>query len=125
MYSASKYAVVAISEALQQELSATGAKIGVSVVCPAMVNTRIAESERNRPVELANDKGPNAPQQAQVFGEAFRAALAMGSSPHDIADRVLEAVLENRLYVADRREIDERVQARFVRILDDVVVTTH
>lgn len=37
MYSASKYAVVAISEVLQQELAMTGAKIGVSVLCPAIV----------------------------------------------------------------------------------------
>ncbi len=48
-YNASKAAVVAISETLKAELAMQGSKVGVSVLCPGWVNTRIHESDRNRP----------------------------------------------------------------------------
>ena len=48
-YSATKVAVVSISETLNQELGAAGLPIGVSVLCPSSVNTRVMESERSRP----------------------------------------------------------------------------
>ena len=50
-YSVAKAAVVALSEALQLDLDAEGASIGVSVLCPGFIATRITESERNRPAE--------------------------------------------------------------------------
>ena len=54
-YNATKQAVVAISETLFKDLQAVGAPIGVSVLCPGFVQTRIADSERNRP-EWAPDR---------------------------------------------------------------------
>ena len=53
-YSVAKAAVVALSEALQLDFDAEGATIGVSVLCPGFIATRITESERNRPAELTN-----------------------------------------------------------------------
>ena len=49
-YAMTKYAVVALSEALEQELGGTG--IGVSVLCPAAVDTGIHLSARARPERL-------------------------------------------------------------------------
>ena len=49
-YAMTKYAVVALSEALEQELNGTG--IGVSVLCPAAVDTGIHLSARARPQRL-------------------------------------------------------------------------
>jgi NAD(P)-dependent dehydrogenase (short-subunit alcohol dehydrogenase family) len=46
-YSASKFAVVNMSEGLATRLKPLG--IGVTVLCPGFVRTRIWESERNRP----------------------------------------------------------------------------
>lgn len=119
MYSASKYAVVAISEALQQELAMTGAKIGVSVLCPAIVNTRIGEAERNRPAALSNESGAEVPPQAQAFGEAFRAMLASGIPPRDVADAVVEAIHNDRLYVFTNVETEARLRGRLARMLND------
>ena len=48
-YNVAKAGVVAASETLDIELRAIGAPIGVSVLCPGVVPTRIAESARNRP----------------------------------------------------------------------------
>jgi NAD(P)-dependent dehydrogenase (short-subunit alcohol dehydrogenase family) len=119
MYSASKYAVVAISEALQQELAMTGARIGVSVLCPAIVNTRIGEAERNRPAALSNESGTEVPPQAQAFGEAFRAMLASGIPPQDVADAVVEAIRNHRLYIFTNTETEARLRGRLDRMLND------
>ena len=53
-YNASKFAVVGISESLFHELANTGKNVHVSVLCPNFVRTRIFESERNMPKELAS-----------------------------------------------------------------------
>jgi len=122
MYSATKYAVVAISEALQQELLQSGARIGVSVLCPAVVNTRIGESERNRPRPLRNGVHSLAPD-IQGFDQAFRAALAAGIPPERVADAVLDAIHTGRFYVLTQNETETRVRARFERILKDAAMS--
>ena len=48
-YSASKWAVVSISEGLYQQLKGQGSTVGVSCLCPGWVATDIATSDRNRP----------------------------------------------------------------------------
>ena len=50
-YCATKVAVVSISETLAQELAIEQLPIGVSVLCPSSVDTRVMESERGRPAE--------------------------------------------------------------------------
>src|SRR5215472_10419781 len=50
-YSVTKHAVVALSEALHFQLLPLGAPVGVSVLCPGWVRTRIGESYRNRPAD--------------------------------------------------------------------------
>jgi NADP-dependent 3-hydroxy acid dehydrogenase YdfG len=124
MYSASKYAVVAISEALRQELATTGATIGVSVLCPAVVNTRIGEAERNRPADLTNGSAAEAPMQAQAFGEAFRAMLASGIPPRDVAEAVIDAIRNDRLYVFTNAETQARLRGRLERMLSDAAAAT-
>jgi NAD(P)-dependent dehydrogenase (short-subunit alcohol dehydrogenase family) len=119
MYSASKYAVVAISEALQQELAMVGSRIGVSVVCPAIVNTRIGEAERNRPEALRDDSSGEAPAQAQAFGEAFRAMLASGIPPEQVADAVLEGIRNDRFYIIPSGETEQRIRSRYERLLHE------
>ena len=52
IYSITKQGVVALSESLRTGLLQMGTKIGVSVLCPGIVNTRITNSERNRPAEF-------------------------------------------------------------------------
>ena len=53
VYNTSKYAVVGLSETLAKDLQPYG--IGVSVLCPMGVETRIRESERSRPAALENE----------------------------------------------------------------------
>ena len=54
MYGITKHAVRALSEALYVQLKQRGAPVGISVLCPGVVNTRLFDGERNRPAELRN-----------------------------------------------------------------------
>jgi NAD(P)-dependent dehydrogenase (short-subunit alcohol dehydrogenase family) len=96
-YAMTKYAVVALSEALEQDLEGSG--IGVSVLCPGSVATRIAESSRR----------PNA---------ALRAAVAAGMTPGAVAERVLRAIRDREFYVFTHTELKPKLEARFRRILE-------
>jgi hypothetical protein len=83
------------------------------------VNTRIGEAERNRPAALSNGADAVAPQQAQAFGEAFRAMLANGIPPEEVADAVVEAIRHDRVYILTNEDTKERIRSRLGRILID------
>jgi NAD(P)-dependent dehydrogenase (short-subunit alcohol dehydrogenase family) len=90
-YAATKFAVVAISESLQQELDGSG--IGVSVLCPAAVDTAIYESSTRRPARFG---GPFVPP----GGLPSRAEMLPGALPADvIGQRVLYAIRTNEFFI--------------------------
>jgi NAD(P)-dependent dehydrogenase (short-subunit alcohol dehydrogenase family) len=98
-YNASKYAVVAISETLALECA--GTNVGVSVVCPGWVKTRIAESDR-----LA---GPEIPVRAttpelQQMQALIRGLIGSGADPDDVARCVLDGIEKRSLYVLPNTE---------------------
>lgn len=64
IYSATKFAVLALSETLRAELAPDG--IGVSVLCPGGVRTRIHEAGRNRPDALGGP--PQRPRSGAARG---------------------------------------------------------
>lgn len=97
VYNVSKHAIVTLSETLHHELTLTGAKLKVSVLCPGMVNTRAPEVERNRPAGLRND-GPPRPEE-QALADAVRAGLAAGMDPAEVGTIVLEALRADRFYI--------------------------
>jgi NAD(P)-dependent dehydrogenase (short-subunit alcohol dehydrogenase family) len=117
MYCASKHAVVALSESLHHELALMGKKTKVSVLCPAVVNTRIGESGRNRPAALSNDAEAGNPAQMQAMEQAFRAMLAGGLAPDAVAAAVLDAVRDERFYVLTHEETKATVRVR----MEDIV----
>lgn len=99
-YNASKHAVVTISETLYAELHQRGSAVGVSVLCPGIVNTNILDSERNRPEALMQpliaDEESEALEMLQtVAQEIYSEAL----DPRIVAETVYEAVSEGRFYI--------------------------
>ena len=105
IYNTSKYAVVGLSETLVKDLAPYG--IGVSVLCPLGVATRIRASGRNRPTHLRNEAvDPTAP--VTLDGTTL--------APEAVAEMVLSAILENRLYVITHPESLEPIRKRFQRI---------
>ena len=67
VYNVTKHAVVTLSETLAQELAMVGAPIKVSVLCPGFVQTKIADSDRNRPADARRRRGraPAAPSSSR------------------------------------------------------------
>jgi CO dehydrogenase/acetyl-CoA synthase epsilon subunit len=93
--------------------------VKVSVLCPAVVNTRIGESERNRPEDLHNKDAAGVPsEQMQMMEQAFRALLATGLPTEEVAERVVEAIREERFYIITHEETKERVRTRMEDILE-------
>ena len=97
VYDVTKHGVVALSESMYKELAVTGAPIGVSVVCPGLINTNIMRSSRNRPESLA-EEGKTGPM-AQAFGQALSDRLAGGYPPSEVAEQVVAGIREGRFYV--------------------------
>ena len=96
-YAVSKFGVVALSEGLYLNLQMAAPGVGVSVLCPGWVNTRIGESERNRPADLVVERPPN--PMADKGRRGLRRVLEAGMDPAAVADRVVSAIREQRFYV--------------------------
>jgi NAD(P)-dependent dehydrogenase (short-subunit alcohol dehydrogenase family) len=107
-YSMTKYAVVALSEALEQDLQGSG--IGVSVLCPAAVNTNIDRSASARPERLG---GPFE-RSANHF---IRDLVKDGLAPEDVGERLVLAILSNEFYVFTHSEPRQWVEERHARLL--------
>jgi NAD(P)-dependent dehydrogenase (short-subunit alcohol dehydrogenase family) len=112
-YNATKQAVVAISETLFKDLQSVGAPIGVSVLCPGFVQTRIAESERNRP-DWAPDRDVEG---AAALRGVVQNMVDGGIAPTAVADRVIDAVRANTFYILTHPELTGAITTRF----DDIV----
>jgi NAD(P)-dependent dehydrogenase (short-subunit alcohol dehydrogenase family) len=114
-YGASKFAVVSMSEGLAMQLKLHG--IGVSVLCPSYVRTRIGESGRNRPERYGQSQplDPASPAAAMVAEIARQ--LEAGLEPDFVAARVLAAIQENELYVFTHPDMRTEVEPRFAAIL--------
>jgi NAD(P)-dependent dehydrogenase (short-subunit alcohol dehydrogenase family) len=97
VYDVTKHGVVALSESMFKEFQVTGAPIGVSVVCPGLINTAIMRSSRNRPDELA-EEGKAGPM-AQAFGQSLSDRLAGGYPPSEVAEQVVQGLREGRFYI--------------------------
>lgn len=111
-YNATKHAVVAISETLFHEFAMTGARLRCSVLCPGWVNTRIAESERNRPADLAARAAADRPD-AEVMRAMLRQLLATGMSVEEVAEHVFAAVREERFWILTHESFKPLVTTRF------------
>ena len=117
MYNVSKHAVVALSETLHHDLALRGAKVRCSVVCPAYFPSGIAESERSRPAALSEARAKTA-EDLERDAKMRRAVRSGRLSAADIANRVFEAVRDERFYVLTHPRILPAVEARMRDILE-------
>lgn len=110
-YNASKHAVVALSESLHYELATLGSPVGVSVLCPAFVRTRIADADRNRPTRHRADLEEQ--PDLQAIWDSFQAGVAGGTDPAVIATAVKDAIVEERFWILTHANYGDRIIARF------------
>ena len=115
VYNTTKYAVLGLSEAMRTDLAAQG--IGVSVLCPGVVNTNIFDSGRNRPAALQSGASEGSIELAAQLPDDEQSAriqelLANALEPSLIGDMVLHAIQENEPYILSHPEFAGMVEAR-------------
>ncbi len=105
-YSTSKFGVVGLSESLSVEPSLVAAGIGVTVVCPSFVRTRIAGNSAEQEIEGAAAPDPERTRRMLEFFDRY------GLPPETVGRQVLEAVLADRLYVITDRLLEGSLRRR-------------
>jgi len=119
VYNVTKHAVVTLSETLQHDLQLHGAKVGVSVLCPAYVPTGIADSERNRPAALANPVGSQTAAQRAAEAMVKKAVASGKISAAQVADAVVDAIRRERFYILTHERIKPAIRARLEDVLEE------
>ena len=112
IYAAAKSAVIALSEAIRDDLAADD--VGVTVLCPGPIKSRIHELARNRPERFEASRGFSAA--AERLGKRQVSDLWM--EPDTVGDMVVDAIRKNRLYCITHGEWRDAVEARHRQILD-------
>jgi NAD(P)-dependent dehydrogenase (short-subunit alcohol dehydrogenase family) len=111
MYSASKYGVMGLTETLNNELD--GTNVGISALCPAAVATRIHESERNRPKELA----PSTPGPPHIPSSTFD--ISAPRSPQEVGSMVVAGIRASQLYIFTDLKMEPIIEKHYQRMVQD------
>ena len=114
-YNVTKYGVVALSEGLRAPLAEKG--IGVSVLCPGFIRTRIMDSTRNIPERLADAIGaPSLDTSESDFAKMAAFAVTNGIDPLYVGELVREAIENDWPYIFTDTQFEPGVDARFANI---------
>lgn len=113
-YNIAKHGVVTLSETLFGELAMAAPGVGVSVLCPGWVNTRIYDAARYAPE--AGD--PDADDMTGGFAEVVKGFVTDGIDPSQVAAQVLDAVRTRRFYILTHPDWTPLITDRTDRIAD-------
>ena len=97
-YNVSKHAALSLTETLYHELRMKQTPVGCSALCPELIRTGIANSDRNRPAHLKRPEGAVTPEM-EIVDEAIRTSIETGLDPYLMADRVYEGIKQDRFYL--------------------------
>ena len=106
LYCAAKFAVVGISESLRRELKPHG--IGVSVLCPMVVQTEINKNSLRLRHEGTGTTAPTVPPADGIVGSVI--------APEEVARRVVRGIERNDLYILTHPEQREILRRRAAKI---------
>lgn len=110
-YSATKFAVVGLTETLHQELRPHG--IGVTLVCPGFVKTRLMETSRR---EVGAADAPPDPSRAEITAR-IAGAVRGGIAASAVGAMVLRAILEDQLYCLTTAKYRDLIAGRLQALL--------
>ena len=121
VYTTSKYAVVGLTEALRADLADSG--IGVSVLCPGVVDTNIFDSGRNRPDAMRSETDTDVYPMVRHLPEEDRAArmervLSTALDPAAVGEIVLHGIRRNETFIFTHPNIESMVETRHAAIAD-------
>lgn len=121
LYGVTKHAVVALSEALFNELAAIDARVRVSVLCPGWINTQILQSSlRNQPEAVRHHRQEDRTSpEAEIRRKLVESLLASGLDPRRVGDLVLDAIREERFWVLTHPQWKSMIRHRVENILEE------
>ncbi|THB63271.1 MAG: SDR family NAD(P)-dependent oxidoreductase [Gammaproteobacteria bacterium] len=114
IYGVTKHAVVSLSENLKLQLERKKADIGVSVLCPAWVNTDITNSFRNHPNREAVS---NPDEKTQMIRDYLQKIVESGISPEAVADIAFNAIANDDFYILTHSDWTPLIKERVDRIM--------
>ncbi|MHA2009254.1 MAG: SDR family NAD(P)-dependent oxidoreductase [Promethearchaeota archaeon] len=121
IYSASKAAIIALSERLALECFSSN--VNISVLCPAQVRSNIIENSMSLSRERSGlpplDKDTNNVLNSEA--ENAKKLLELGMDPEFIAELVIKAIEEDIFYIFTHPEYIPSLKARFERISNDTL----
>ena len=118
LYCTTKHSVVTMTECLHHDLTSVCDNVRCSVLCPAYVPTGIADSERNRPQDL-KDERIKSEDEIKLEDNLKKAVESGKISADDVANRVLEAIQKKEFYILTHPKIKPAIETRFQDILTE------
>jgi NAD(P)-dependent dehydrogenase (short-subunit alcohol dehydrogenase family) len=122
LYGVTKHAVVALSEALFNELAAQSpSRVRVSVLCPGWINTQILQSsQRNQPEAVRHHlpQDRTSPE-AEIRRKLVESMLASGLDPRKVGDLVLDAIREERFWILTHPQWKAMIRHRMENVLEE------
>lgn len=113
VYQSTKAAVIAISEALFQELALEEAPVSVSLLCPGDVASDIYERPREKDGETALGEAELA------LRETVANMIANGMSTTEYAERVFQAIEADKFWVITHESFKPMLQLRSQSVLNE------
>lgn len=98
LYHVSKHAVITLTESLYHELKMQKTKLKASVLCPGMVKTNFMESDRNKPSAHTTPDAEH-DEMKKIWHDAYSNFIAGSMPPSEVADKMLEAIKEDKFYI--------------------------
>lgn len=111
-YTVSKYGVVALSESVFLDLAQENSKVGISVLCPGLIDTQIAAADRNRSELFKNLDDTKMGTASQTTMDILTQGTAAGMPPAEVADIVFQGIRDKRLYILTHPEQGDAVIAK-------------
>ena len=112
IYSATKHAVVGLSESLYFDLMDAGVPIGLSVLCPGGVKTNIVNSRRNLPPEIAAEPQPEPSEGQRGRSQKILERVLAGLEPAEVAEITLRGIRNGDFYILTDRSLDGAIAER-------------
>lgn len=114
-YNVAKHAVVALTETLYHDLRLVNASVTASVLCPYFVDTGIAQSERNRPIDLGVE--PHTASQLASQHLISKAVAQSTISASRVAEITFQAIREQQFYIFTHPQAVDEFRVRSEDIL--------
>jgi NAD(P)-dependent dehydrogenase (short-subunit alcohol dehydrogenase family) len=117
-YTATKYAIVGLSEQLARELADTN--IGISVFCPNNIRSNMPNNGRNRPARFGGPIDAKGDVRAAEHIATMQERNRAGMDPREAGLRVKTGIENAQLFIFSHATERTVLEERFQRILGDM-----